>query len=192
MKKVEAVIKRANFPAIGAELEKMGYSVIDRRNLEDNKFADSKKKVKAGFTALMAVPLSKIELVVSDKDARKVVNLISKKSGLESNPAGKIFISEMTEVVDMRTMEGKKDLEDSEVDYSHRQLTKRSRLVPLQKFTLLKLEKTYEENIETLKSDYRIRSFSDFVNHCIMGYLPTIEKQLKHPTMVYEDSFGKY
>ena len=192
MKKVEAVIKRANFPAIGAELEKMGYSVIDRRNLEDNKFADSKKKVKAGFTALMAVPLSKIELVVSDKDARKVVNLISKKSGLESNPAGKIFISEMTEVVDMRTMEGKKDLEDSEVDYSHRQLAKRSRLVPLQKFTLLKLEKTYEENIETLKSDYRIRSFSDFVNHCIMGYLPTREKQLKHPTMVYEDSFGKY
>lgn len=192
MKKVEAVIKRANFPSIGTELEKMGYSVIDRRNLEDNKFAESKKIPKAGFTELMAIPLSKIELVVSDKDARKVVNLISKKSGLESNPSGKIFISEMTEVVDMRTMEGKKDLEDADVDYSHRQVTKRSRLVPLQKFTLLKLEKTYEENIEALKSDYRIKSFSDFVNHCIMGYLPTIEKQLAHPTMVYEDSFGKY
>lgn len=192
MKKIEAIIKRANFPSLGAELEKMGYTVIDRRNLEDSKFSESKKDSRAGFTTLMTVPLSKIELVVSDKDARKVVNLISQKSGLVSNPSGKIFISEMTEVVDMKTMEGKKDLENSESNYSNKPITKRSRLVPLQKFTLLKLEKIYEENIERLKIDFRIKSFSDFVNHCIMGYLPLIEKQLKHPTMVYEDSFRKY
>ena len=191
MKKIEAVIKRANYPFIGSELEKMGYSVIDKRNLEDNKISGTKKGNRS-FTSLMSVPLSKIELVVSDKDARKVINLISKRSGLVSNPSGKVFISEMTEVVDMQTLEGKKDLEDSDSILSQKPVTKRSRLVPLQKFTLIKLEKIYEENLEILRSDYRIKSFSDFVNHCIMGYLPTIEKQLNHPTMVYEDRFGKY
>ena len=192
MKKIEAIIKRANFPTLANGLEKMGYFVIDRRNLDDSSFTESKKGSKEGFASLMAVPLSKIELVVSDKDAKKVVNLISSKSGLSSNPSGKIFISEMTEVVDMKTMEGKKDLEDSDSILAKKSISKRSRLVPLQKYTLLKLEKIYEENIESLKTDYRIKSFSDFVNHCIMGYLPTLEKQLNHPSMIYEETFGKY
>jgi len=42
--------------------------------------------------------LAKIEIVVSDKDARKVVEIISKNSGLSSNHGGKIFVSEMEEV----------------------------------------------------------------------------------------------
>lgn len=192
MKKIEAIIKRANFPAIATELDRMGYSVIDRRNLDDSSFSESKKETKGSSPSFKAVPLSKIELVVSDKDARKVVNLISTKSGLSSNPSGKIFISEMTEVVHMKTMVGEKDLEDTESLFAKNSVSKRSRLVPLQKNTLLKLEKIYEENIESLQTDYRIKSFSDFVNHCIMGYLPTLEKQLNHPSMIYEDGFGKY
>ena len=69
---------------------------------------------------------------------------------------------------------------------------KRSRLVPLQKFTLIKLEKIYDENEEKLQTDFRIKSFSDFVNHCIMGYLPIIEKQLKHETIVYGNNFREF
>jgi len=190
MKKIEAVIKRANYLTIVSDLNRMGYSIIERRNLEDSKVYDKQVGSKIGASGLKTVPLSKIELVVSEKDARKIVDLISSKSGLVSNPAGKIFISEMEEVFDMDTREGSKDLEDD--DFISKPLMKRSRLVPLQKYTLLKIHRLYEENKDRLRTDYRIKSFSDFVNHCIMSYLPTVERQLKHPTMVYGNNYREF
>ncbi len=200
MKKIEAIIKRSSYPIIANQLNSMGYTVIDKRNLEDSKIIDQYKGSRAGSTGIRTVPLSKIELVVSEKDARKVINIISKKSGF-GNQGGKIFISEMEEIVDIETLEGQKDLEDTgemkiRKDYENLNLTKpkinRSRLVPLQKHTLYKIHQIYEENKDKLRDDYRIKSFSDFVNHCIMGYLPIIEKNLKHPTMVYENNFGDF
>ena len=129
-------------------------------------------------------------MVVSDKDARKVIEMISKNSGLSTNHGGKIFVSEMTEVVDMNSLDGDQDLEiPHEEKLETNQLPKRSRLVPLQKFTLQKLQVIYEENKEILRNDYRIKSFSDFVNYCIMTTLPTLEKQLKNPLNVYNNDF---
>ena len=191
MKKIETIIKRSTYPIIISELNSMGYSIMDRRNLEDSKIYDKQKTVKAGSTGIKSIPLSKIELVVSDKDARQVINLISKKSGFSGNQGGKIFISEMEEVVDMETLNAQQDTESNEIVRINKPVSKRSRLVPLQKFTLLKLEKIYENNKEKLQMDYRIKSFSDFVNHCIMGYLPTIEKQLKHSTIIYGNNFNE-
>ena len=195
MKKIEAVIKRKNFPTIKINLNTVGTYIIDKRNLDDSHIYDESQGSRIGSTGLKSVPLAKIEMVVSDKDARKVVGMISKNSGLSSNHGGKIFVSEMEEVVDMETLDGKQDLEindESESKSESKLLPKRSRFVPLQKFTLNKLQRIYEENKETLRDDYRIKSFSDFVNYCIMKSLPTIEKQLKNPTIVYEDNFGRY
>jgi nitrogen regulatory protein P-II 1 len=99
----------------------------------------------------------------------------------------------MEEVVDMETLDGKQDLEiplDKKLE--SKPLSKRSRFVPLQKFTLHKLQETYEENEETLRNDYRIKSFSDFVNYCIMKSLPILKKQLKNPTIIYENNFGDF
>ncbi len=99
----------------------------------------------------------------------------------------------MEEVLDMETLDGEQDLEISaEEKLENRPLPKRSRFVSLQKFTLHKLQVIYEENKETLRSDYRIKSFSDFVNYCIMKSLPTLEKQLKNPTIIYENNFGDF
>jgi nitrogen regulatory protein P-II 1 len=132
-------------------------------------------------------------MVVSNKDARKVVEMISKNSGLSSNHGGKIFVSEMEEVVDMETLDGQQDLEISlEEKSDSKPLPKRSRFVPLQKFTLHKLQVIYEENKETLRTDYRIKSFSDFVNYCIVKSLPTLEKQLKNPTVIYANNFDDF
>lgn len=192
MKKIEAIIRRSTYPIIIGELSSMGYSIIDKRNLEDSKIFDKQLISKAGSTSIKTIPLSKIELVVSEKDARQVINLISKKSGFSANQGGKIFISEMEEVVDMNTLNAQHDLESEEILFSPKPITKRSRLIPLQKFTLIKLEKIYENNKEKLQIDYRIKSFSDFVNHCIMGYLPTIEKQLKHSTVIYGNNFHEF
>jgi len=192
MKKIEAIIKRSTYPVIINELSSMGYSIVDKRNLEDSKIFDKQIVAKIGSTNVKAIPLSKIELVVSEKDARQVINLISKKSGFSVNQGGKIFISEMEEVVDMNTLNAQQDLESEEIIFSPKPIIKRSRLVPLQKFTLIKLIKIYENNKEKLQTDYRIKSFSDFVNHCIMGYLPTIEKQLKHTTIIYGNNFHEF
>lgn len=192
MKKIEAIIKRSTYSVIINELSSMGYSITDKRNLEDSKIFDKQSSVKAGSTNVKAIPLSKIELVVLEKDARQVINLISKKSGFSENQGGKIFISEMEEVVDMNTLSAQHDLESDKIFFSSKPKTKRSRLVPLHKFTLIKLENIYEDNKEKLQSDYRIKSFSSFVNYCIMGYLPTIEKQLKHSTIVYENNFHNF
>ena len=192
MKKIEAIIRRSTYPIIIGELSSMGYSIIDKRNLEDSKIFDKQLVSKVGSTSIKTIPLSKIELVVSEKDARQVINLISKKSGFSANQGGKIFISEMEEVVDMNTLNAQQDLESEEIIFPPKPTIKRSRLVPLQKFTLIKLEKIYENNKEKLQTDYRIKSFSDFVNHCIMGYLPTVEKQLKHTTIVYGNNFHEF
>ncbi len=194
MKKIEAIVRRKNFPVIKTALNTIGTFIIDKRNLDDSNIYDESKGSRVGSTGLKSVPLAKIEMVVSDMDARKVVEMISKNSGLSSTHGGKIFVSEMEEVVDMDTLDGKQDLEmtSKEKFSSDPPLPKRSRFVPLQKFTLHKLQVLYEENKETLRSDYRIKSFSDFVNYCIMKSVPTLEKQLKNPTIVYENNFGGY
>ena len=193
MKKIEAVIKRKNFPTIKTNLNIVGTYIIDKRNLDDSQIYDESNSSRIGSTGLKSVPLAKIEMVVSDKDARKIVEMISKNSGLSSNHGGKIFVSEMEEVVDMETLDGKQDLEVSlDKKSESKPLSKRSRFVPLQKFTLHKLQETYEENEETLRNDYRIKSFSDFVNYCIMKSLPILKKQLKNPTIIYENNFGDF
>ena len=193
MKKIEAVIKRKNFPTIKTNLTIVGTYIIDKRNLEDSHIYDESQGSRVGSTGLKSVPLAKIEMVVSDKDARKVVEMISKNSGLSSTHGGKIFVSEMEEVVDMETLDGNQDLEISlEEKTESKPLPKRSRFVPLQKFTLHKLQMIYEKNSEVLRNDYRIKSFSDFVNYCIMKSLPTLEKQLKNPTMIYEKNFDDF
>ncbi len=193
MKKIEAIIKRRNFPTIKSNLHSIGTFIIDKRNLDDSNIYDESKGSRVGSTGLKAIPLAKIEMVVSDKDARKVVEIVSHNSGLSAKHGGKIFVSEMEEVVDMDTLDSTQDLEIlSEEKPKHIQLPKRSRFVPLQKFTLHKLQIVYEENKEILRSDYRIKSFSDFVNYCIMKSIPTLEKQLKNPTIIYEDNFNNF
>ena len=193
MKKIEAVIKRKNFLIIRTNLNSIGTYIIDKRNLDDSPVYDEPKGSNVDSTGPKSIPLAKIEMVVSDKDARKVVEMISKNSGLSSNHGGKIFVSEMEEVVDMETLDGQQDLEITrEEKLDSKQLPKRSRFVPLQKFTLHKLQVIYEENKETLRTDYRIKSFSDFVNYCIVKSLPTLEKQLKNPAIIYENNFGDF
>ena len=192
MKKIEAIIKRRNFPLIKTHLGAFGTYIIDKRNLDDSNIYDESRGSKVGSTGIKSVPLAKIEVVVSDKDARVVVEMISKKSGLVSSHGGKIFVSEMEEVVDMMTLDGSQDLENASAEFDQKPYQKRSRFVPLQKITLQKLQTTYDENREALQEDYRIRSFSDFVNYCIMKSLPALEKQLKNPSISYERNFGNY
>ncbi|MGH1565847.1 MAG: P-II family nitrogen regulator [Nitrosopumilus sp.] len=174
-------------------LNTVGTYIIDKRNLDDSHIYDKSKGSRIDSTGLKSIPLAKIETVVSDKDARRIVEMISRNSGLSSDHDGKIFVSEMEAIVEMDTLDGQQDLEiPVEEKPESKPLPKRSRFVPLQKFTLRKLQVIYEENKVTLQGDYRIKSFSDFVNYCIMKSLPTMEKQLKNSTIIYEKNFGNF
>ena len=192
MKKIEAVINRKNYPTIREKLDILGIDIIDKRNLEDSKFVSQSKGSRVGGSHLRSTMLAKIELAMSDKQAREVVDIISKNSGLPKSSPSKIFVFEMQESIELNTLQGESDIESNDKDEEEfsvapKFVTKRNRLIPLQKRTLYKLEQYYDEHSEVLASDYRIRSFSDFVNYCIMKYLPTLEKQLKNQSILYED-----
>ena len=190
MKKIEAIINRKNYPSIREKLDALGIDIIDKRNLEDSRFVSQSKGSRVGGSAVRSTMLAKIELAMTDKVAREVVDIISSNSGLPKSIPSKIFVFEMQETIDVNTLKGESEMESAEEEESPvapRFVTKRNRLVPLQKRTLYKLEQYYDKHSEVLESDYRIRSFSDFVNYCIMKYLPTLDKQLKNQTILYED-----
>ena len=189
MKKIEAIINRKNYPSIREKLDALGIDIIDKRNLEDSRFVSQSKGSRVGGSVVRSTMLAKIELAMSDKVAREVVDIISSNSGLPKSIPSKIFVFEMQETIDVNTLKGESEMESAEEEspVAPRFVTKRNRLVPLQKRTLYKLEQYYDKHSEVLESDYRIRSFSDFVNYCIMKYLPTLDKQLKNQTILYED-----
>ena len=192
MKKIEAVINRKNYPTIREKLDTLGIDIIDKRNLEDSKFVSQSKGSRVGGSALRSTMLAKIELAMSDKQAREVVDIISKNSGLPKSAPSKSVVFEMQESIELNSLHGESETEsneESEEQFSvaPKFVTKRNRLVPLQKRTLYQLGQYYDKHSEVLASDYRIRSFSDFVNYCIMKYLPTLDKQLKNQTILYED-----
>ncbi|WP_100182413.1 P-II family nitrogen regulator [Candidatus Nitrosotenuis aquarius] len=172
MKKIEAIIRAQNFVELKNKISKIGTYLIAKHEISNNDIFDRQHGSKIGSTNLKSIPLLKIELVIPDVDAKKVIGIISESSGIKSSDGGKIFVSEMTEIVDMQTLEGEKELEVTTP-------TKRSRLVPLQKYTLTKVEEFYEQNKTILLENYKIKSFSDFVNFCILEYLPVLQQKTK-------------
>ncbi|MBT3685531.1 MAG: transcriptional regulator [Nitrosopumilus sp.] len=194
MKKIEAIINRKNYPSIREKLDALGIDIIDKRNLEDSRFTSQSKGSRVGGSVVRSTMLAKIELAMSDKLAREVVDIISENSGLPKSIKSKIFVFEMQETIDVNTLKGESEVEsevesEDDIPVTPKFITKRNRLIPLQKRTLYNLEQYYDKHHDVLESDYRIRSFSDFVNYCIMKYLPTLDKQLKNQTIVYEDIF---
>ncbi len=192
MKKIEAIVKTANFSGLRDELLIMNQIILDHRNLSTSNVVSKRGGSRVGSTGLQSIPLTKIELVVDDKSAHDIIKVIAQKSGLGAESKSKIYISEMIEAVDMDTMEGHSDKEEVKTKKVAKIKVKESnkaRLIPLQKYTLNRISEVYENNKERLQSEFRIKSFSDFVNFCIMGYLPEIEQQLAQELIMYERKF---
>jgi len=204
MKKIEAIVKTEILPDLRLELEKFEIYGISTHNISSMSITSRSGAIGRGGG--VGEFLTKIELIVSDRDAKKVIEAISNVAGGKGKEHAKIFISSLEEIVDVSHMQSIKDLENpKEEEYGNdtyfermegltlesqesddsntEEQGKRSRLVPLQKYTLMRVLKFYNVNKDTLKSEYRIKSFSDFVNFCILGYLPIIESELKQQTI---------
>jgi len=59
VKKIEAIIKRKNFPTIKTNLNAIGTYIIDKRNLDDSNIYDESQGSRAGSTSLKSVPFGK-------------------------------------------------------------------------------------------------------------------------------------
>ncbi len=204
MKKIEAIVKTEILPDLRLELEKFEIYGMSTHNISS--MSTTSRSGAVGRGGGVGEFLTKIELIVSDRDAKKVIEAISNAAGGKGKEHAKIFVSSLEEIVDVSHMQSIKDLENpKEEEYGNdtyferregltlefqesddsntEEQGKRSRLVPLQKYTLMRVLKFYNTNKDTLKSEYRIKSFSDFVNFCILGYLPIIESELKQQTI---------
>ncbi len=194
MKRIEAIVRTDIVPDLKLRLEKFEIYGLSISNITSAHISSRNGAVGRGGG--MGEFLSKLELIVSDRDAKKVIDVINGTAKEKGKEYAKIFVSTLEEIVDTES-HSIKDLEDvtdyndrSDISVSTDELTddneqeeRRSRLVPLQKYTLMRVSKFYSINKDTLKSEYRIKSFSDFVNFCILGYLPIIESELKQQTI---------
>jgi nitrogen regulatory protein P-II 1 len=172
MKRIESIIKTEAFPDVKNILEKMNVYSLSRHDISaDSIISNHDINSKKGLF------LSKIEFITSDKDASKVINTIAKYT-VEN---GKFFISDVNEIIDTKTFASNKDSEDIKISTA---LNKRSRLVPLQKYTMATAEKFYNTYKHILHSEYRIRSYSDFINFCIVSYINLMEDNIKRNTII--------
>ena len=91
LKKIEAIINRKNYPSIREKLDALGIDIIDKRNLEDSRFTSQSKGSRVGGSVVRSTMLAKIELAMSDKLAREVVDIISENSGLPKSIKSKFL-----------------------------------------------------------------------------------------------------
>lgn len=211
MKRIEAIVRTEIMPDLKIQLERFEIYGLSMHNITSPNITSRNGAVGRGGG--LGEFLTKVELIVNDRDAKRVIDTISAVSG-KHREYTKIFVSSLEEIVDVSHMHVIKDLEDvngdddrtprqeSNVDEEHgnynnedstdsmgtssgeyEEQEKRSRLVPLQKYTLMRVLKFYNANKDMLRSEYRIKSFSDFVNFCILGYLPIIESEIKQQSI---------
>ncbi|MCS6768657.1 MAG: P-II family nitrogen regulator [Candidatus Nitrosocaldus sp.] len=211
MKRIEAIVRTEIVPDLKVQLERFEVYGLSMHNITSPNISSRNGAVGRGGG--LGEFLTKIELIVSDRDARRVIDTISTASGRHKEYT-KIFVSSLEEIVDISHMHVIRDLEDvkeedrpdkressltsgdegqgnedslrmdtSTSSSEYEEQAKRSRLVPLQKYTLMRVLKFYNANKDTLRSEYRIKSFSDFVNFCILGYLPVIEGEIRQQSI---------
>lgn len=216
MKRIEAIVRTEIVPDLRVQLEKFEIYGLSMHSITSPHITSRSGAVGRGGG--LGEFLTKVELIVSDRDAKRVIDIISATSGRHKEHT-KIFVSSLEEIVDasqshlhvIKDLEDVRGSNDEDIPSKHdssianvdgeqddvdstdlrmdtnsneyEEQGKRSRLVPLQKYTLMRVLKFYNANKDTLRSEYRIKSFSDFVNFCILGYLPVIEGEMKQQSV---------
>jgi len=106
MKKIEAIIRSETLDSVKCGLEKLGMNamtitdVLGRGEQKGLEFTH-----RAGKYRVDLLPKVKVEIVVRDEDARKVIDVIIEKARTGGIGDGKIFVSPVEEVIRIRTGE---------------------------------------------------------------------------------------
>ena len=109
MKKIEAIIRSETLDSVKCGLEKLGMNamtitdVLGRGEQKGLEFTH-----RAGKYRVDLLPKIKVEIVVKDDDARKVIDTIFEKARTGEIGDGKIFVTPVEEVIRIRTGESSK------------------------------------------------------------------------------------
>ncbi len=106
MKKIEAIIRPERLGDVRTALEKAGYPGLMLTEIEGHgKQKGITQQWRGEEYRVDLLPKVKLELVVADKDAERIVQTIIASAKTGSVGDGKIFISEVKEVIRIRTGE---------------------------------------------------------------------------------------
>ncbi len=106
MKKIEAIIRPEKVDDVRHSLEKVGFPGLHISEVEGHgKQKGVVQQWRGEQYRLDMLPKVKLEIVVSDKDVRKIVQAIVDTAKTGGVGDGKIFISPVEEVIRIRTGE---------------------------------------------------------------------------------------
>ena len=106
MKKIEAMIRPEKLDEVRRALETSGYPGISITEIEGHgKQKGITQQWRGEVFKVDLLPKTKVEIVISDKDQEKILTVIQRAAGTGSVGDGKIFVSDIAEVIRIRTSE---------------------------------------------------------------------------------------
>lgn len=110
MKKIEAIIKPDMFSYVKIELAKAGYPSLTAYEVKGRgKQSGIIETVNGKTIRADILPKTKIEIVVEDKEIKKVIETIIKSACTGTIGDGKIFVSPVENAIRIRTSESGED-----------------------------------------------------------------------------------
>ena len=106
MKKIEAIVRPEKVDEIRRALEKAGYPGMTITEVQGHgKQKGVTQQWRGEAYTVNLLPKVKLELVVSDKDAERLISALASTAKTGAVGDGKIFVSEVRDVVRIRTGE---------------------------------------------------------------------------------------
>ncbi|MBI3318109.1 MAG: P-II family nitrogen regulator [Candidatus Omnitrophica bacterium] len=106
MKKIEAIIRPEKLDEVRQALEKVGFPGLNISEVEGHgKQKGVVQQWRGEQYRVELLPKVRVEIVVSDGDAKKIVRAIQETSKTGAVGDGKIFVSSVDEVIRIRTGE---------------------------------------------------------------------------------------
>ena len=106
MKKIEAIVRPEKLDEVRKALEVSGYPGINITQIEGHgKQKGVTQQWRGEVYKVDLLPKIKVEIVVSDRDQEKIVSTILKAAGTGNVGDGKIFVSNVEDVIRIRTSE---------------------------------------------------------------------------------------
>jgi nitrogen regulatory protein P-II 1 len=106
MKKIEAIVRPEKVEDVRKALEKSGYPGVTITEVEGHgKQKGVTRQWRGESYKVDLLPKAKLEIVVSDKDADRLISAVSAAAKTGAVGDGKIFVSDVKDVVRIRTGE---------------------------------------------------------------------------------------
>src|SRR3989344_6598226 len=106
MKKIEAIIRPEKLDEVKKALEAAGYPGISITQIEGHgKQKGVTQQWRGEIFKVDLLPKTKVEIVAADKDQERIISAIQKAAGTGNVGDGKIFVSNVDDVIRIRTGE---------------------------------------------------------------------------------------